>query len=136
MEQGYNNLNVQYQNTSTYPAQGSFKKMRNLSNENGKLQRHVSDFEANCLQSQQSHFINFSQNQISGQKVTDDSNEAYYNQNSYSATASTNDNSNSDVEIIEDDYAKSLQNIPTGLIHSRSTIVPHQTSSDYNQQPF
>ena len=29
-----------------------------------------------------------------------------------SSKASTNDNSNSDVEIIDDDYAKSLQSVP------------------------
>lgn len=113
-----------------------FKKMRNLSNENGKLQRHVSDFQVNGLQSQQSYFIDISQNQISDQKVHDESNEAYHNQNSYSATASTNDNSNSDVEILEDDYAKNLGNIPVSLLHSRSTIVQPQSASDYNQQPF
>lgn len=118
---------------SEYQAPVTFKKMRNLSNENGKLQRHVSDFQVN---GQQSHFIDFSQNQISDQKLNDESNEAYYNQNNFSASASTNDNSNSDVEIIEDDYAKILNNVPTSLIHSRSTMVPHQSSSDYNQQPF
>jgi len=50
---------------------------------------------------------------------------------SASSKASTNDNSNcnSDVEIIEDDYAKSIQALP-GLMHSKSELVNHQTTSD------
>lgn len=64
---------------------------------------------------------------------------SFFNQNisSVSSLASTHDssNSNSDVEIIEDDYAKTLQNIPN-LHHSKSTIVGHQTTSDSCQQPF
>jgi len=125
---------VHHHHTSECQPNSPFKKMRNLSNENGKMQRHVSDF-------QQSHFIDLSQNQISVQsqsklgKLMEESNENYHNQNSYSASASTNDNSNSDVEIIEDDYAKWINNIPS-LHHSKSTFVPHQTTSDYNQQPF
>ena len=58
---------------------------------------------------------------------------------SSSSKASTNDNSNSncssDVEIIEDDYAKSLQSIAP-LSHAKSTIITNQTTIDHQRLPF
>ena len=57
---------------------------------------------------------------------------------SASSKASTADNSNSncnsDVEIIEDDYAKTLQPFPA-LSHAKSTIVHNnQTTIDGNNE--
>lgn len=57
--------------------------------------------------------------------------ETSFNQNisSTSSKASTHDNSNSDVEIIDDDYSNTLQPM-SGLNKFKSTIVGHQTTSD------
>lgn len=98
----------------------NFKKMRTFSNEYNKIQRHVSDLQA-FGQQQQSLWQSFSKNQITGQNMKsgllninlgkgDDflQENNLHNISSASSKASTNDNSNSDVEIIEDDYAKGL----------------------------
>lgn len=90
----------------------------------------------------------FSQNQITGQNMKSGSltinlgkgedflQESHlHNISSASSKASTNDNSNSDVEIIEDDYAKGLQPIQP-LMHYKSTYVSNQTTSDMQQQPY
>lgn len=132
----------------------SFKKLRNLSNEDNKLQRHVSDFQAHGQQANLTHSKDFSQTQISVQNnqlkngcftinlgKDEESNGKgflHHKISSASSKASTNDNSNcnSDVEIIEDDYAKSISSLP-GLMHSKSELVSHQTTSDSMvQQPF
>jgi len=56
-------LQTQFQMSAAPTHGSSFKKLRNLSNEENKMQRHVSDLQ----QVQQSHFNDFSQNQISDQ---------------------------------------------------------------------
>ena len=88
------------------------------------MQRFASDnFAMGGHNGQQSHVKQFGQNQISvqnqskaqfeNQKSGDSNTFADWQQAStLSSKASTNDNCNSDVEIIEDDYAKALQPVP------------------------
>lgn len=111
--------------------------MRNLSNEVNKIQRHVSDLQINGQQNQNQMFIpNQSKNGSLFNILKGDDSPLNHKISSASSKASTADgsNCNSDVEIIDDDYAKGLQAIP-GLQYSKSTI--YQTTSDsHNQMPF
>lgn len=110
------NTHGRFQNMSDEMSPGPFKKVRNLSNENNKMQRYVSDFQVNGQQMQQSYFGNISQNQNTVQPhvhtthcqhnhINLGKGNDIFDNNVSSATVSTNENSNSDVEIIEDDYA-------------------------------
>jgi len=102
------------------------KKTRNLSNENIKMQRFSSDHPSKYQKNgQQQNWQDFGQNQISvhsqskGNSLLNmpkgnngDTLADWQQASTLSSKASTNDNSNSDVEIIDDDYAKSLQSVP------------------------
>lgn len=104
----------------------SSKKIRNLSNSDTKMQRFASDhFSMYHNNGQQSYSKQFGQNQISvhsqskGNSLLNmpkgnngDTLADWQQASTLSSKASTNDNSNSDVEIIDDDYAKSLQSVP------------------------
>lgn len=131
----------------------SSKKLRNLSNENNKMQNNASGFKGLRGQVQQSQNNDFSQNQISDQStkngnflinlpkdyldnVQGDVDPFELSGKSLASTVASsvqdnsNSNCNSDVEIIEDDYAKTLQPMTPSLIHSKSTTVnPNQTTS-------
>jgi len=129
------------------------KKIRNLSNSDTKMQRFASDhFTMYGNNGKQAHGKQFGQNQISVQnqskapfnqfqKTNDSNNFADWQQAStLSSKCSTNDASNSDVEIIDDDYAKTLQPVPALFQQSKST---YQTTSDaiqngnlIQQQPY
>ena len=104
------------------------------------MQRYVSDLH----DVPQTHFNDFSQNQISVQQNQSNQHGCLVNldqeQNfegkklnqkisSVSSVASTNENSSSDVEIIEDDYMKNGMSIP-GLYHAKSEMIDHQHTTD------
>lgn len=119
----------------------SFKKQRTLSNEDFKLANQQSEFATCAPGAQQQNLMDYNKNQISVQNNSLTVNLGkgnYFAQDIYNANKSCasskvstvdSSNGNSDVEIIEDDYAKTLQNIP-GFYHSKSTVVGHQTTSD------